>query len=178
MFNSNIPAKIVCQNKVLTAINEWLQKVDFPGKVVYKGWLEEKDAVIRYENQPYAIKCDLALFLNIDNVVYHIFIIFKINNFKYELNARKKALLAQKKNGLVSYDDDAKKAFKATKKDNSCIFIFVANEISSEQTNSWKSRVLCCYTDNIIPTIKHQLEDIKMQSSIIKKGHIASLLKK
>ena len=111
MFNSNIPAKIDCQNKVLTAINEWLQKVDFPGKVVYKGWLEEKEAVIRYENQPYAIKCDLALFLNIDNVVYHIFIIFKINNFKYELNARKKALLAQKKNGLVSYDDDAKKAF-------------------------------------------------------------------
>ena len=49
---------------------------------------------------------------------------------------KKKALLIQRKNGLVSYDDDGKKAFKITRKDKNAIVIFIANDISSEQTNS------------------------------------------
>lgn len=179
MFKSNIPLKIDVQNKVLTAINEWLSKAksDFRGKVIFRSWISERNAVITYENQPYRIKCDLAVFLNIDDKIYRIFITFKINTFKYELNAQKKALLIQKKNGLVSYDEDGKKAFKITKKDKNAIVIFIANEISSEQTNSWKSRVLCCYADNIIPTIKHQLSEIKQQISILKKQTIKSILK-
>lgn len=177
MFNSNIPLKIDVENKVLTVINNWLDKKEVMGKVIYTSWSDDRPAVIKYENQPYTIKCDLAVFLNIDDIIYRIFITFKINNFKYELNARKKALLIQKKNGLVSYDDDAKKAFKVTKKDKNAIMIFVANDISSDQTNSWKSRVLCCHSDNILSTIKYQLNDIKEQNSILKRKPIKSVLK-
>lgn len=177
MFNSDIPLKIDVENKVLTVINDWLAKADFLGKVIYTSWSDDRPAVIKYENQPYTIKCDLAVFLNIDDVIYRIFIIFKINSFKYELNAHKKALLIQRKNGLVSYDEDAKKAFKITRKDKTAIMIFVANDISDEQTNSWKSRVLCCHSDNILSTIKYQLNDIKQQNSVIKRKPIKSILK-
>lgn len=171
MFNSNLPSKINVQNQVLTVINNWLDKVDYKGKVIYRSWMDEKQASIKYEGQPFLIKCDLAVFLNINEKIYRIFITFKINHFKYELNARKKALLIQRKNGLVSYDDDAKKAFKITQKDKNAIVIFIANQISDEQTNSWKSRVLCCHYDNIISTIKHQLDEIKLQqtSSLLSK---------
>lgn len=177
MFNNNIPLKQDVQNEVLTVINNWLKNADFKGKVVFRSWIDERSAVIKYENQPYTIKCDLAVFLNIDEKIYRIFITFKINNFKYELNAQKKALLIQRKNGLVSYDDDGKKVFKITRKDKNAIVIFIANDISSEQTNSWKSRVLCCYADNIISTIKHQLADIKQQNNVLKKTKIQSILK-
>ena len=116
MFNSNIPLKQDVQNEVLTIINNWLKNADFKGKVVFRSWIDERSAVIKYENQPYTIKCDLAVFLNIDEKIYRIFITFKINNFKYELNAQKKALLIQRKNGLVSYDDDGKKHLKSLEK--------------------------------------------------------------
>lgn len=169
MFQNNLPLKSDVQNQVLNTINNWLEKSNIKGKVIYRSWIEDTTASIRYEGQPYSIKCDLAIFLNVDNKIYRLFINFKINMYKYELNAHKKALLIQRKNGLVSYDDDAKKAFKVTSKDKNAIFIFVANQISDEQTNSWKSRVLCCYRDNIIPTIKHQLDDIKSRNPIIKK---------
>lgn len=169
MFNNNTPLKLNIQNEVLNTINNWLEKNNIQGKIIYRSWIEDNSASIYYENQPYAVKCDLAIFLNIDSRIYRLFIIFKINTFKYELNAHKKALLIHKKNGLVSYDDDAKKAFKITSKDKNAIFIFIANNISNEQTNSWKSRVLCCYPDNIVPTIKHQIDDMKNRNMVIKK---------
>ncbi|MDE5651693.1 MAG: hypothetical protein K2H80_01350 [Ureaplasma sp.] len=160
----NIPTKTEIADRVLTIINEWLERSKIVGKVIYRGWLDENEATITYDGFSHSVKCDLAVFLNIDNIIYRVFINFKINHFKYELNARKKALLIERKNGLVSYDLEAKKAFKIAHKDKNAIFIFVVNNISDEQTNSWSSRVLCCHYDNILPTIKHQLSEIKIQT--------------
>ena len=154
------------QNVCLGLINEWLEKSKVNGKVIYRSWIDQQNGYIRYDGQPLNVKCDLAIFVNIENKIYRIFINFKVNQFKYELNSRKKALLVQRKNGLVTYDDDAKHAFRVVQHDKQAMFIFVANDIVEEQINSWKSRVLCCHPDNIIPTIKHELNDMK---SLIKK---------
>lgn len=179
-FNTNIPSKISVENKVLIQINEWLGKVNFPGKVIFRSWMDERsaNASIRYPKQPLLVNCDLAVFLNINEQIYRIFIIFKINNFKYELNAMKKALLCERSNGIISYDSDAKKAFKITRNDKNAIVIFVAHSVSDEQTNSWKSRVLCCHSDNIIAIIKQQLTDIKETIKNNKKATIKSLIGK
>lgn len=149
------------QNLCLGLVNEWLEKSRVKGKVIYKSWVDQENAAIKYENQPLNVKCDMAIFLNIDDHIYRIFIDFKINLFKYQLDARKKALLAQRKNGLVTYDQDAKHAFRVVQKDKLAIFLFVANDIVDDQINSWKSRVLCCYPDNIVPTIKHAISEAK-----------------
>ncbi len=174
----NIPTKIEIADKVLTIINDWLSKSKIVGKVIYRGWLDKDEATITYDSFTHSVRCDLAVFLNIDGNIYRLFINFKINHFKYELNARKKALLIERKNGLVSYDLEAKKAFKIAQKDKNSIFIFVVNNISDDQTNSWSSRVLCCHYDNVLPTIKHQLSEIKEQNKATYKPKMfKSLLK-
>lgn len=151
------------QNSCLGLINEWLEKSKIKGKVIYRSWIDQENGAIKYEGQPLNVHCDLAVFVNIEDRIYRIFVDFKINQFKYELNARKKALLAQRKNGLVTYDQDAKHAFRVVQKDKQAIFLFISNDISNDQINSWKSRVLCCYPDTIIPTIKHVISDMKSQ---------------
>ncbi|GAA5414920.1 hypothetical protein [Ureaplasma ceti] len=152
------------QNTCLGLINEWLDKSKTKGLVLYRNWIDGDNATIHYEGQPLNVKCELCLFVNIDDKVYHIFINFKVNQFKYELNARKKALLVEKKNGLMNYDVDAKHAFRVVQKDKQAIFLFVANEIAADQVNSWKSRVLCCYPDTLIPTLKKVISDMKANS--------------
>ncbi|MDE7221934.1 MAG: hypothetical protein K2N40_01530, partial [Ureaplasma sp.] len=65
----NIPTKNEIADKVLTIINEWLEKGKIVGKVIYRGWLDEDEATITYDGFSHNVKCDLALFLNIDNVI-------------------------------------------------------------------------------------------------------------
>lgn len=159
-------------------INEWIQKSELNAKIIYRSWIEQANATIKYDGQPLNVKCDFCMFLNIDNVVYHLFINFKANPHNiYQIDARKKALLIQRKNGLVSYDDDSKHAFRVTSKDKKAIFLFVVPNISKDNINSWKSRVLCCYLDNIISTIKHAISDMKANTKIIlPKKKIKSIL--
>lgn len=159
-------------------INEWIKKSDISAKIVYRSWIDKDNGYIKYDGQPLNVKCDFCIFLNIDNVVYHLFINFKVNiNNIYQIDARKKALLIQRKNGLVSYDNDSKLAFRVTNKDKKAIFLFVVPNVSNDNVNSWKSRVLCCHLDNVIPTIKHAISDIKANTKLVlPKKKIRSIL--
>ncbi len=159
-------------------INEWIQKSGINAKIIYRSWIDNINGSIKYDGQPLNVKCDFCIFVNIDNIVYHLFINFKANQHNvYQIDARKKALLIQRKNGLVSYDDDSKHAFRVTGKDKKAIFIFVVPNVSKDNINSWKSRVLCCHLDNVISTIKHAIADIKSNTKIIlPKKKIKSIL--
>lgn len=159
-------------------INEWIKKSEISAKIVYRSWIDKDNGYIKYDGQPLNVKCDFCIFLNIDNVVYHLFINFKVNiNNIYQIDARKKALLIQRKNGLVSYDNDSKLAFRVTNKDKKAIFLFVVPNVSNDNINSWKSRVLCCHLDNVIPTIKHAISDIKSNTKLVlPKKKIRSIL--
>ena len=149
-------------------INEWIEKSQINAKIVYRSWIDNDNGYIKYDGQPLNVKCDFCIFLNIDNIVYHLFINFKANiNNIYQIDAKKKALLIQRKNGLVSYDNDSKLAFRVTSKDKKAIFLFVVPNISKDNINSWKSRVLCCHLDNVIPTIKHAIADIKANTKLV-----------
>ncbi len=153
-------------NQVYGLLNEWINKNKIKAKVIYCSWIDKPNGWVQYDHQPLNVKCDLCIFFNIDDIVYHMFINIKSNlNAIYQINARKKALLIQKKNGLISYDDDSKHAFRVVNKDKKAFFIFVVPNIDKDNINSWVSRVLCCHVDNIISTVKHQIAEIKKRQN-------------